>query len=97
MEAEITQYQDYARRIQILAQEIDRLTGEKAGLEDDLVKIRLRYADNIAFEQKHEMLCMSFVLVFAEVEELRSRIAEKEAQFEEMRKSYLAPVRDLNR
>lgn len=62
----------------ILSAEIDRLQGENRGLEEDISKLRLRYADNIAFEQKHEMTCMSFVLLFAEIESLRSRIAERE-------------------
>jgi predicted nuclease with TOPRIM domain len=48
LEQEITQYQDYAKRIKILSVEIDRLTGENRGLEEDIKKLRLRYADQIS-------------------------------------------------
>lgn len=58
------QYQDYAKRIHILGSEIDRLTGENKGLEDDIRKLRLRYADNIAGEKKHEDMCLQFVMLF---------------------------------
>ena len=48
----------------ILSAEIDRITGENRGLEEDIRKLRLRYADNIAQETKHEDLCLNFVMLF---------------------------------
>lgn len=39
---------------------------------------------------------MTFVMVFAEVEALRAKVAERDVQFEEMRKSYVATVRNIN-
>jgi hypothetical protein len=42
------------------------------------------------------MICLHFVLVFAEVESLRARLAERDLQFEEMRKSYVQTVRTIN-
>lgn len=95
LEQEITQFQDYARRIQILSAEIDRLQGENRGLEEDLQKLRLKYADNIAMDLKMENICVSFVLLMVEVESLRGRLSEREVQFEEMRKSILNPVRNI--
>lgn len=77
MEQEITQFQDYARRIQILSAEIDRLTGENRGLEEDLQRLRLKYADNIAMDLKMENICVSFVLLMVEVESLRGRLSER--------------------
>ena len=53
LEQEITQFQDYAKRIKILSVEIDRLTGENKGLEDDIRKLRLRYSDQISAETRH--------------------------------------------
>ena len=38
---------------------------------------------------------MHFVLLMVEVESLRSRLSEREVQFEEMRKSILNPVRNI--
>lgn len=62
----------------ILSAEIDRITGENRGLEEDIRKLRLRYADNIAQEKKHEDMCLNFVMLFVEIESLRSRLAERE-------------------
>lgn len=42
------------------------------------------------------MLCMNFVMLFVEVESLRGRIAEKDQQFEDMRRSYVATVKNIN-
>ena len=77
LEQEITQFQDYARRIQILSAEIDRIQGENRGLEEDLQKIRLKYADHIAADLKMESICVSFVLLMVEVESLRARLSER--------------------
>lgn len=67
LEQEIVQYQDYAKRIHILGAEIDRITGENRGLEEDIKKLRLRYADNISAEKKHEDMCLQFVMLFVEI------------------------------
>lgn len=71
------------------------MTGENKGLEEDIKKLRLRYSDQISAETRHEAMCMSFVLMAAEVESLRARVSEKEVQFQEMRKSILEPVRNF--
>lgn len=64
-------------------------------MEDDIKKLRLRYSDQISAETKHEAVCMSIVIMAAEIEALRARVSEKEVQFQEMRKSILEPVRNL--
>lgn len=51
----------------ILSAEIDRLQSENRGLEDDIRKLRLRYADQISAETKHESICMMFVIMSAEI------------------------------
>lgn len=96
LEQEVNKYQDYAKRIMILSAEIDRLVGENRGLEDDIKRIRLRYADQIAGETKHESLCLMFVLMSVEIESLRDRMKEKDVQFDQMRKSILDPVRNIH-
>ena len=48
----IEEYQDYAKRIHILGAEIDRLTKENKGLDEDARRIRLKYSDNIAQEKR---------------------------------------------
>ena len=80
----------------ILSAEIDRLTESNRGLEDDIKRIRLRYADQIAAETKHEEFCIKFVMLAIELESLRERIKEKDVQFDQMRKSILDPVRNIH-
>ena len=82
-------YQDYAKRIHILGAEMDRLVGENKGLEEDISKLRLRYANNIAVETKHENQYLQFVMLFVEIESLRARLSEKESQADQIRKSVL--------
>ena len=38
---------------------------------------------------------MSFVMLFVEIESLRSRLADREVSIEQMRKSVLEPVRNI--
>ena len=46
-------------------------------MEDDIKKMRLRYADKIGEEKKLEGFNLTTVLMAAEIEALRSRIEEK--------------------
>ena len=92
---EVCQYQDYAQRIHILGAEIDRLMGENKGLEEDISRLRLRYADNIKADFRHEQLCVQFVMMSVEIEGLRARLAEREIQVDQIRKSVLEPIKNL--
>lgn len=80
----------------ILSAEIDRLNGDNKGLEEDIRRLRLRYADQIAAETKHEEFCLKFVMMAIELESLRQRIKDKDVQFDQMRKSILDPVRNIH-
>lgn len=57
--------------------------------------MRLRYADNINFEERQNGLLIKTVLMALEIENLRSRIEERELTAEEMRRSILEPVRRI--
>ena len=45
---QIDEYQDYARRINILDAELDRLKAENKALDDDIKRLRLKYAEGIS-------------------------------------------------
>mgnify|MGYP000971767812 CR=1 FL=1 len=53
LQEEIKQYEDYAKRINILSAEIDRLTSENLGLDEDSRRIRLKFAGQISGEMRH--------------------------------------------
>jgi|JI6StandDraft_1071083.scaffolds.fasta_scaffold01861_3 uncharacterized small protein (DUF1192 family) len=47
LEQEVSQYQDYTKRIGVLSAEIDRLSADNKVLDEDTRKIRMRYADTL--------------------------------------------------
>lgn len=96
LEEEIHQYGDYAKRITILSAEIDRLTNENRGLDEDGRRIKLKFAGQISGEMRHEQLCLVFCMLCAEIDALRSRVHEKENNVQEIRRSILEPIRNLN-
>jgi hypothetical protein len=77
----------------VLSNEIDRINGilsnterENSDLKMNIVgynQLRIRYEEQLAL----------MVIIFAEVESLRSRVKEKEREVEEVRRSSLAPYR----
>jgi hypothetical protein len=71
---QIEEYQDYARRIHILGAEIDRLRAENKNFDEDVKKMRLKYADGINYEKKEEAYCLKTFLMAVEIESLRRRI-----------------------
>jgi predicted RNase H-like nuclease (RuvC/YqgF family) len=91
----INDYQDYARRINILGAEIDRLKVENKALDDDVKKMRLKYAEGINEEKREEALNMRLFLMAIEVQTLRERLDQKSQTHEEMRKSILEPIRKI--
>lgn len=91
----IDEYQDYARRIHILGNEIDQLNKEKSFMQEELKTIRLRYADNINFEEKQNSVLIKIVLMAAEIESLRAKVEQRELTAEEMRKSIIDPFRKI--
>jgi hypothetical protein len=91
----INEYQDYARRIHILGNEIDQLSKDKLSLSEEVKVMRLRYADNINFEERQSGILMKTVLMALEIETLRARIEQREQTHEEMRRSILEPVRRI--
>lgn len=93
----IEEYQDYAKRIHILGAELDRLSQINKGLEEDNKTMRLKYANNMNFERKEADFNLMTVLMAVEVESLRSQVEKKLLTEEEMRKSYIAGVKDIKR
>ena len=93
----IDEYQDYAKRIHILGAELDRLTQENKGLEEDNKAMRLKYANNMNFEKKELEFQFMSVLMGAEIESLRSRIEQRETNLEQMRNSILNPIRNIGK
>lgn len=89
MVKKIEEYQDYAKRIHILGAEIDRLRIENKAFDEDAKRIRLKFADGIAMEKKHEDFALMTVLMGVEIESLRSKIDQREVTVDEMRKSIL--------
>ena len=40
-------------------------------------------------------MCLQFVMLFVEIESLRSRLSEREVQVDQIRKSVLEPIRNI--
>jgi hypothetical protein len=59
----IEEYQDYARRIHILGNEIDQMGKERFSLQEEVKAMRLRYADNINFEDRQNGLLIKTVVM----------------------------------
>lgn len=74
---QIEEYQDYARRITILDAEIDRLRAENKGLDEDIKRMRLKYADSINNEKREEAMNVRMLLMAVEIEALRRRVDER--------------------
>lgn len=91
----IDEYQDYARRIHILGNEMDQLNKEKSYLQEEIKTIRLRYADNINFEDKQNSMLIKIVLMAAEIEGLRAKVEQRELTADELRKSIIDPFRKI--
>lgn len=49
---QIEEYQDYANRIHILSAEIDRLRLQNRNFDEDIKKMRLKYADSINSQKR---------------------------------------------
>jgi chromosome segregation ATPase len=93
MQQYISIHSDCGEKIEILSSEVDRLTLENRSVKEDLEKIRLRFSETLHIEKRHEEFCLSFVLMSAEMEQMRNRMSEKEAEVENMRRSMLASAR----
>ena len=91
----INEYQDYATRISILGVEIDRLRLENKNLDEDVKKMRLKYAEGINEEKREEAMNVRLFLMSIEVQNLRERLDQKSQTHEEMRKSILDPIRKI--
>lgn len=57
--------------------------------------IRLRYAENINFEEKQNAMLIKIVLMAAEIEGLRAKVEQKEKTADELRKSIIDPFRKI--
>ena len=64
-------------------------------MQEEVKAMRLRYADNINFEERQSGLLIKTVLMALEIESLRAKIEQREQTAEEMRKSILDPVRRI--
>lgn len=71
------------------------MSSDNKMLDEDTKKIRLKYAGQLSAELTHEKLCMMVVIMGAEIESLRSRLGEKDSQFNDMRRSILEPIRNF--
>lgn len=60
---QIEEYQDYARRIHILGAEIDRLRSENKAFDEDIKKMRLKYADSINADKKEEAYNLRIIIM----------------------------------
>lgn len=47
-------------------------------MQEELKTIRLRYADNINFEEKQNSVLIKIVLMAAEIESLRAKVEQRE-------------------
>lgn len=75
--------------------EIDRLQAENRVFDEDAKRIRLKFADGLGAEKKQEDFNFTIVLMALEIENLRSKLDQREVSFDEMRKSILDPVRRI--
>lgn len=81
-------------KVQILTQEIDRLTKLVEEKEEDLSELKLRFSDEAALVKRIQEHLSLFVVLFAEIESLRKRVKDKEREVEDVRRSSLAPFRN---
>lgn len=73
--------------------EIDRLQAENKAYDEDARRIRLKFADGLSIEKRHEDFNFMTVLMGVEIDSLRARVDQREVTIDEMRKSILEPVR----
>jgi len=57
--------------------------------------IRLRYSDNIKLEERQTDFNLRYVIMAAEIENLRARVDQQKISEEEMRKSIIQNVRQV--
>lgn len=58
--------------------EIDRLQAENKAYDEDARRIRLKFADGFATEKKQEDFNFVMILMALEIENLRSRLDQRE-------------------
>ena len=76
-----------------MSAEIDRLNKIVQSQSSDLEELRLSLADESALQKRIAENMALFVVLFAEIESLRRRVKETEAEIEVVRRSSLAPFK----
>ena len=89
LEVSMGEYRDVDQKLLVLNGEIDRLNGIINGQKGELEQWRYKYVEYSGLSQKVSEYQVLFVLVFAEVERLRSDIIQKEKEVDNIRKSGL--------
>lgn len=76
-ESKMLELMEYKSKLQVLSQEIDRLNQTISQYEQELIQYRNEHYEFNAMEQKMKEQLTTFVLMFAEIESLRSRVLDK--------------------
>lgn len=76
--------------------EIDRLGEILNALDNENGELKVNLVGFTQLRVRYEEQLVLMVIVFSEVESLRSRMKEKEREVEEVRRSSLAPYRKWN-
>jgi hypothetical protein len=77
----------------VLSGEIGRLSSENINLSEEVNSCKLALSGETASEQRAEEQLSTFVLLFAEVEALRSRLRDSEKELESSRIQQLSRYR----
>ena len=74
---------------QILIEEIDRLNGVIARLDEEIAQFKLQLAGMVNQEGRIEEHLVTMVLMMAEIDALRDRIRSTESEIKSVRKSFI--------
>lgn len=93
MEGLYNEARQWEEKVRVLSNEIDRINSILSNLEKENQELKMHLVGYNQLRIRYEEQLALMVIIFAEVESLRSRVKEKEREVEEVRRSSLAPYR----
>lgn len=75
----------------MLLAEIERLRIVLEGQKEEIAELRIRFSDDTSLHKRIQEHLALFVVLFAEIESLRSSLTSKEREVEQIRRYSLEP------